>query len=112
MPEETPSQARLLAPIALGLVAFAFLVVVISSGGSGDGGRKDERSPSSTKRHAAKPKHPRGQRDSDSTYKVKTGDTLAGIAEKTGLSVEKLQELNPELDPQALVTGQKVKLRE
>ena len=45
-------------------------------------------------------------------YAVKTGDTLGSIAEKTGIPVEKLQELNPELDPQALVSGQKIKLRE
>ena len=43
---------------------------------------------------------------------MKTGDTLGAIAEKTGVDVEKLQELNPELDPQALVSGQKIKLRE
>ena len=46
------------------------------------------------------------------TYTVKTGDTLGAIAEKTGTDVERLQELNPELDPQALVAGQKIKLRE
>ncbi|HKF80363.1 MAG TPA: LysM domain-containing protein [Thermoleophilaceae bacterium] len=43
---------------------------------------------------------------------MKTGDTLGGIAAKTGVSVDKLQELNPGLDPQGLVSGQKVKLRE
>ena len=46
------------------------------------------------------------------TYTVKTGDTLGLIAEKTGVSVERLQELNPELDPQALLSGQKITLRE
>ena len=49
---------------------------------------------------------------STEVYVVKTGDTLGSIAEKTGVTVEKLQELNPELDPQALVSGQKIKLRE
>jgi LysM repeat protein len=43
---------------------------------------------------------------------VKTGDSLATIAQKTGVTVERLQELNPQLDPQALVSGQKIKLRE
>jgi LysM repeat protein len=45
-------------------------------------------------------------------YVVKSGDTLAAIAEKTGVPVEQLQALNPELDPRALVTGQRVTLRE
>jgi LysM repeat protein len=43
---------------------------------------------------------------------VKTGDTLGSIAERTGVDVETLQELNPDLDPQALVSGQRIKLRE
>jgi LysM repeat protein len=43
---------------------------------------------------------------------VKTGDTLAGIAEQVGVPVAELQELNPALDPQALVSGQKIRIRE
>ena len=43
---------------------------------------------------------------------MKVGDTLGGISEKTGVPVEQLLELNPNLDPQALVSGQKIKLRE
>ena len=38
---------------------------------------------------------------------MKTGDTLGAIAEKTGVPVEQLQELNPELDPQALVRARR-----
>ncbi len=43
---------------------------------------------------------------------MKSGDTLGSISEKTGIPVDKLQELNPQLDPQQLVSGQKIKLRE
>ena len=43
---------------------------------------------------------------------MKTGDNLGSIAEKTKVPIETLQELNPELDPQALVSGQKIKLKE
>jgi LysM repeat protein len=43
---------------------------------------------------------------------VKIGDNLPAIARKTGVSVEQIQELNPELDPYGLRGGQKVKLRE
>ena len=46
------------------------------------------------------------------TYTIKTNDTLSGIAAATGTTVERLQELNPELDAEALVAGQKIKLRE
>ncbi len=46
------------------------------------------------------------------TYTVQAGDNLGAIAEETGVPVETIEELNPELDPQALVTGQEIKLRE
>ena len=46
------------------------------------------------------------------TYTVRPGDTLAGIAERTGVSVEELQELNPNLDPNSLTVGDKIKLAE
>ena len=46
------------------------------------------------------------------TYTIRANDTLSGIAARWGLTVEQLQELNPELDPQGLVAGQKIKLRE
>jgi LysM repeat protein len=44
-------------------------------------------------------------------YTVKTGDTLGRIAAKTGVPVARLQRLNPQLDPQALVSGQRIRLR-
>ena len=103
------SPARVLAPLALALCAIAVLYLVISSG-SGDGGGG---SSSSAKTTTSKPKRSStSTQTTRSTYTVRTGDTLGGIAAKTGVSVEKLQELNPGLDPQALVSGQKIKLRE
>jgi LysM repeat protein len=43
---------------------------------------------------------------------VKAGDNLDLIAEKTDVPADTLQELNPEVDPQALVIGEKITLRE
>ena len=105
------SPARLLAPLALILFGLALVVVVLGSstggddGGSGDAGNRRSSSAVSTTTDTT----PRPKR---STYTVKTGDTLGSIAEKTGVSVERLQELNPQLDPQALLSGQKINLRE
>jgi hypothetical protein len=45
-------------------------------------------------------------------YRVELNDTLELIAEKTGVPVETLEVLNPELDPQTLVVGQRIRLRE
>jgi LysM repeat protein len=104
------SPARLLAPLALVLVAFAVVVVVVASNGNGDDGANASSggtggsAPSSV---ATTPTRPLRK-----TYTVKTGDTLNAIAEKTGVSVERIEELNPDLDPQALLSGQKITLRE
>lgn len=45
------------------------------------------------------------------TYVVRSGDTLSSIALDADLSVARLQELNPDIDVQALQPGQRLKLR-
>jgi LysM repeat protein len=45
------------------------------------------------------------------TYTVVAGDTLSGIAAKTGVPLSKLESLNPGVNPAALQTGQQLKLR-
>ncbi|HEX2070110.1 MAG TPA: LysM domain-containing protein [Thermoleophilaceae bacterium] len=105
------SSARILAPAALAVCAVAVLVVIGSSlgggGSSGDGTSVSDRVSEQTAGTATdrRPRQP-------ATYTIESGDTLGGIAEQTGVPVETLQELNPELDPQALIAGQKIKLRE
>lgn len=44
------------------------------------------------------------------TYTVRPGDTLAGIAESTGVSIEEIQELNPDVDSNSLSIGQELRL--
>jgi LysM repeat protein len=110
------SPARLLAPIAL--IAFVFMLFLVIAGSgtdedsSSDGGSTSQKQggtetiPGATTTTGAEP------RVSGTFYTVKTGDTLGGIAETVGIPVTRLQELNPDLDPQALVSGQKIRLRE
>lgn len=45
-----------------------------------------------------------------SAYSVRSGDTLAVIAERFGTSVDRLMELNPGIDPQALRVGQPIRV--
>lgn len=45
-----------------------------------------------------------------STYTIKSGDTLADIAERFGVSLEDLLAANPGIDPSLLHTGDSVKL--
>lgn len=110
------SPARLLAPISLIAFALAFFLVIVGSNGSDD---SDDGRPRAAQREtggdttvsttASDETEPRVP---GRTYTVKTGDTLAAIAETVGVPVDRLLELNPDLDPQALVSGQKIKLRE
>lgn len=43
-------------------------------------------------------------------YSVRSGDTLGVIAERLGTSVDRLMELNPGIDPQALRVGQPIRV--
>jgi LysM repeat protein len=105
------SSARLLAPAALAVCAVAVLVVIGSSIGDGDssssGGSVSETAARQATGTATSP-----QPRQPASYTIESGDTLGGIAEQTGVPVETLQQLNPELDPQALIAGQRIKLRE
>jgi LysM repeat protein len=44
-------------------------------------------------------------------YVVQTGDTFGTIASKVGISVERLQSLNPGVSSNALQVGQKLRIR-
>ena len=110
------SSIRLLAPVALALFAVVFLVVVVASLGGEDG-----KSSSSERPAAANERRTAAERDRTRTseqrgrprfHVVKSGDNLAAIAQETGVPLEELRLLNPELDPQALVAGQRVRLRQ
>jgi len=103
---------RLLAPASLVLFAVVFLIVVVASLGGGDSGGGTSTAPS----RAQQSRDERPRRGAISAnrrvYVVRSGDTLAGIAERTDVPVDRLISLNPEVDPQGLVTGQRIKLRE
>ena len=43
---------------------------------------------------------------------VREGDTLVSISEETGIDSDSLIDLNPDIDPQTLSTGQRIALRE
>jgi LysM repeat protein len=123
--------SRWLGPAALAISVLAVAFVVTSSTGNGS---EDEPAPASTEasqereggRTTARDRPGRtGQGggsttatttttpgDGARTYTVRAGDNLGSIAERTGVSVEELQELNPTADPQALTVGQKIKLAE
>ena len=109
MEYRTRSPLRLLAPAALAIFGVVFLIVLFGASGGeeettdgagdaqlgDDGGAETPTSESTPKR-----------------YTVEAGDTLDGIAAENGVDVDEIEALNPDLDPQALETGEKIKLRE
>jgi len=107
MPDYKPNQfVRVLAVCAL-IAAFVLVVTVVatSGGGSnkGDGGGAQAKANGPTKR---------GQRAVDNgVWIVHSGDTLGKISEETGVDVDTLVQLNPDLDPQALLEGQRIALK-
>ena len=105
------SPARFIAPLALVAVAVALFMVVSSSLNESGNGR--EPGQTSGNRPAASPTaEGKRERKGPRRYRVKTGDTPSSIAEKTGVPLEEILRLNPDLDPQTLAPGQRIKLRE
>jgi LysM repeat protein len=114
MDERPRSSARILAPTALVVFGIAVLVILGSAGGSDE--KSSQSGPTKAEQRDLKVKKRRAReraahRATQRVYVVKAGDTLGGIAGKTGVSVERLQELNPNVDPQALTSGQRLKLK-
>jgi LysM repeat protein len=105
MPDYKPNYfVRGLAVVAL-IAALVLVVVVVltSSGGSGDGDNAKGGSPDVSKvgRKAVR----------KGVWIVHSGDTLGKISVKTGIDESTLLQLNPDLDPQALLEGQRIALR-
>jgi len=104
------SPARFLAPLVLVGFVIALFVVVTSSDTDPEGARAPNQSSGTTP--DASPtgtaEKPTGRR----RYIVRAGDTPSSIAEKTGVPLEQIMLLNPDLDPQTLSPGQRIQLRE
>jgi LysM repeat protein len=102
------SPARLLAPLAL--VGFVVALLVVINGAGSDGSSKPSGS-GSTATATATPTRKEKARKQRKRYTVKPGDTPSGIAEKMGVPLSTILELNPDLDDQTLTVGDKIKLR-
>jgi LysM repeat protein len=105
MNERPSATARALAVIAV-ICGFLALIVVlsVSFGDDGDDGSRQRGGGDPTRQVDKGKKRPKA-------YVVQNGDTLTSIARRTGVSVARIQALNPGVDPQILVSGEKLKLR-
>jgi LysM repeat protein len=106
MSKRSPVPARLLAAAAL-VCGVAVLLIVVATSLSG-GGSSHSPAPKGEVTHAKK-----GNKASlhGASYVVQNGDTLTSIAHETGVSVSQILKLNPGVDPQILISGEKLKLR-
>ena len=98
---------RLLAPLAIVAAAAALVIVVATSldfDGSGGGNSAPDPSAVEVQEEPAPTGFGRN-------YEVQPGDSLSTIAEATGVPLDVLSQLNPDLDPQTLAPGQRLKLR-
>ena len=94
---------------AFALIALIAAIVIVFSVVTGS---SDDEADKGTKNPAGKTKQGQGAKKKKvKVYVVQPDDTLTGIAAKNGVSVERIEALNPDLDPQALQAGAKLKLR-
>jgi LysM repeat protein len=84
------------------------VIVVIATSldtGGGDSGSGGGSAPAGKATRAHGPTH------TPKSYVVENGDTLTSIAHKTGVPVATILELNPGIDPQILISGERLKLK-
>jgi LysM repeat protein len=107
MPEYKPNPvARIAAVLALVAALLVFVLLVATTGSDdGDNGGPNTQAGQSGPSKAGARAVDRG------VWIVHEGDTLAQISEETGIDLDELLQLNPDLDPQALIQGQRIALR-
>jgi LysM repeat protein len=117
--------ARYAAPVAF-LVAITILVVLVHSALSSGGGDTTTaaQSPTTTHRtttHATTTKHAATTTSSTATtsttpagaqyYTIQSGDTFGSIAAAEGTTIGALEQLNPDVNPNALSVGQQIRIK-
>lgn len=105
--------ARYLAPAAF-LAAVTVAVLLVRAGLSGDGAAPPPPPPATTA--AATTAETATTAATTTTgegqfHVVERGDTLGAIAAAYGTTVERLLTLNPDVDPVALQTGQRIRVK-
>ncbi|MFL5887142.1 MAG: LysM peptidoglycan-binding domain-containing protein [Thermoleophilaceae bacterium] len=106
------SPLRIVAPVLVVAFGVAALIVIATTSGSGGGGGSGATKLEQQGRGAEQKAAARRRRLlAKGTYTVRRNDSFSSISEKTGVPVDRLQQLNPDVDPQGLHAGEKIKLR-
>jgi LysM repeat protein len=112
------SPARWLAPAALVVACLALVLVLAGSlGSSSEPPAPDvtipttrSSTPARTATTAPTATATAPAKGAPAVYTVQAGDYLSTVAERTGVSVDRLRELNPGLDANSMHVGQKIQL--
>ena len=105
MPDFKPNYfVRALAVIALIAALVLVVVVIVTTSGKSSDGDKGGGGSAEVSKVGRKAVH-------KGVWIVGSGDTLGKISVKTGIDEATLLQLNPDLDPQALLEGQRIALR-
>jgi len=83
------------------------IVVIATALGGGDGGGGS----GNGSNRAGHVKQGHAKVHTPKSYEVQSGDTLTSIAHEVGVPVATILRLNPGVDPQILISGEKLKLR-
>jgi LysM repeat protein len=86
------------------------VIILIAATLGGDGGDSGSGSGGGSDR-AGQVKGGQDDRPVPKVYEVQSGDTLTSIAHKTGVPVATIIQLNPGVDPQILIAGERLKLK-
>lgn len=106
--ERKPNQFARLAAVAA--LVLAFIIVGASIAGSGGGSDGDDDGDDTEQTQSGGPTR-EGQRAIDrGVWIVREGDSLTSISEETGIDLDVLLELNPDVDAQRLGEGQRIAL--
>jgi len=98
MQEQT--YARYALPGLLLVLVIGLLVILVLNGGSNANDDAGAKSPPTTT----------APRTAHKSVTVRAGDSPSAIADRSGITLEQLLELNPRVDPRALHVGDRLKL--
>jgi LysM repeat protein len=104
-----PGVAHYAAPVAF-LAGVTIAVLLVHSAFSGHGSSTTVTGPATAARSTVGVTTGRAT-GKKKVYVVQTGDTFGTIAAKVGISIERLQALNPGVSSNALQVGQKLRTR-
>ena len=96
----------------MALVVTLVAVAIVVSNSTGDDGGDNGSANRTAEPRPRQEERQQQRRPQRRFYRVRLNDTLSLIAEQTGVPVEQLEALNPELDAQNLIVGQRIRLRE